>query len=634
MANMSDFKAASEKAGYKDYNQFAQTLGYQSSPVAGSNVQPIGAYMGALQDNFSKLPQQQNQQQGMSSSQFSNQLPQSQYNFGQQPEQYNRSYDSTADIQAYAQAQSDALEAKLRGQADRQLAAINESIAKVQPRFDEARQMTSSDAAIAERNFQRFLADRGISNTGATGSQIQANLMNQQGLQGAMGSLNSQQEEMTKDYDFQKFDAEKAFNNSLASGLTDINLSAMQEQIRSKEQQDENKYQSYRDQMLDFYKNAELQFNADTTTAGLAEANARMDSILYDRGFDNEQFNYGKGQDEIGNQREDRRLDINVDQFMQDMALRQTEADRVERQRQFENEFQSNREMGYVFPVDKMMQEYDVNKVTPYSGDYQAEINRREQLVKSGQMTYQESMIPELEAARLDKLRSSPSLLRQYGDEYRTTDSRTAEKQQLGLDISNEINKINLEALPEKQRLEFEQIRQLLESGQLEIVEQEIRNSFLPEELKTDILAVKTQMEVSRGQLAVSQGQLGVAQGNLSLSQQKEGRMASNAAQGLALDQQKMQLAAKELQARVKQSEYGDVTSSILVGNIADHFGYMDGDGRIRMEPESYVQANDYIDNLQASDYVSPSVVNGVKAQMAQFKVSGGSNNSAIGGGH
>ena len=611
MASMADFQAASKKAGYQDYNQYAQTLGYKSPAVSGNNVQPIGAYMNAIQDGFSKMnaPAQGNYNQSQSG--FNYQTPKGQYDFGTPPDPYQRSGNNVAEIEALAKAQSAEIERKLRASADSQLASINQSISAVQPRFDEARQMTATDAAIAERNFARFLADRGISNTGATGSQIQSRMMQDQGLQGATGALNRQQQDITKEYDFEKFQTERAFNNALASGLADISLSSMQKQIEARQLEDENKYKSYRDQMLDFYKNAELQMTGDTTSANLAQISANMDEMLYNRDVEKERDIYGRGQDAIRNNREDSKFSAELDQFTKNFNLRQEELDQLQKQREYENSFQANREMGYVFPVDQMTTPYDLNEVAPYANDYQKEINRRLDLDAT------DPMIPKLQAARLDKLRSNPDVLRQYGDEYRTVNSRTQELQQTGLAISNEINKMELAQLPEKHRMEIAQIQQALEMGELQVAEQMIRNSYLPEELKTNIMATKTQMEVSRGQLAVSQGQLALGWAGRASAD-------ANAAASRNLEQQRINQAGAALKAQQKQANYADVTSAMLEENIAQNFAYRNPDGSYQMTEGSMLEATQYINSLAEAGTIAPSVLNGIKARMGQFPVGPG----------
>jgi hypothetical protein len=58
-------------------------------------------------------------------------------------------------------------------------------------------------------------------------------------------------------------------------------------------------------------------------------------------------------------------------------------------------------------------------QVLQYAQDYQAEINRR----RATPDTLDDSLIPQLEAARVQKIFSSPDLLKKYGEQYRTPDA-------------------------------------------------------------------------------------------------------------------------------------------------------------------------------------------------------------------
>jgi len=55
-------------------------------------------------------------------------------------------------------------------------------------------------------------------------------------------------------------------------------------------------------------------------------------------------------------------------------------------------------------------------EVSQYAGDYQAEINRR----RATPDTSDDALIPQLEAARANKILSSPDLTAKYGDQYKT----------------------------------------------------------------------------------------------------------------------------------------------------------------------------------------------------------------------
>lgn len=83
-----------------------------------------------------------------------------------------------------------------------------------------------------------------------------------------------------------------------------------------------------------------------------------------------------------------------------------------------------------------------------YSNDYQAEINRRRSINPN------DPIIQQLEAARAQKIFSSPDLLQQYGEPYKTQDQRNA-------DLARQIQQYNLQQMkdpnsPDNRRADLE----------------------------------------------------------------------------------------------------------------------------------------------------------------------------------
>lgn len=74
-------------------------------------------------------------------------------------------------------------------------------------------------------------------------------------------------------------------------------------------------------------------------------------------------------------------------------------------------------------------------EVQKYSGDYQAEINIR----RATPDTSDDALIPQLEAARANKIFSSPDLLNKYGDQFKTAEQKA-------IDTANALQQAQIEA--------------------------------------------------------------------------------------------------------------------------------------------------------------------------------------------
>lgn len=100
-------------------------------------------------------------------------------------------------------------------------------------------------------------------------------------------------------------------------------------------------------------------------------------------------------------------------------------------QQQFQNNVALAGITGYYNPYGGTQINPEVNQ---YSGDFQAEINRRQATPD----TADDALISSLQSARANKVFSDPALLQKYGDQYKTADTRQREANQAAQDKSFE----------------------------------------------------------------------------------------------------------------------------------------------------------------------------------------------------
>lgn len=127
-------------------------------------------------------------------------------------------------------------------------------------------------------------------------------------------------------------------------------------------------------------------------------------------------------------------------------------------------------------------------EVEQYANDYQAEINRR----RATPDTNDDYLIPQLEAARANKVFSSPELLSQYGDQYKTI----AQKQR---DLENELAILEYEASMNPNSPE--NARKILELQKLQ-TEIDMLTNYGPREQELKLQEIQSRIDENKAQAA------------------------------------------------------------------------------------------------------------------------------------
>lgn len=138
-----------------------------------------------------------------------------------------------------------------------------------------------------------------------------------------------------------------------------------------------------------------------------------MDQNDYQRFMQNYQLGNQANQDYLSNTANILNILNNLDNQAYNRQQNQAQFDYTKQQDAINNAFNQAQMTGYYNPYAGVQISPEVYQ---YANDYQAEINRRRQTPD----TSDDYLIPQLEAARAQKIFNSPDLLAQYGEQYKT----------------------------------------------------------------------------------------------------------------------------------------------------------------------------------------------------------------------
>lgn len=142
-------------------------------------------------------------------------------------------YNIQAEINKLKEAQRQQAIAGLNKSRNQQLSNLGAEQAKIQPMYYGLRNQASTESQQQGKNFSEFLAQRGLSNAGASG---QAELSRNVALQGQIGNLNQQEAQANQDISRRMTDVNNAYESDLQSANAGIEAQGLQQLINQMNQ--------------------------------------------------------------------------------------------------------------------------------------------------------------------------------------------------------------------------------------------------------------------------------------------------------------------------------------------------------------------------------------------------------------
>ena len=211
-------------------------------------------------------------------------------------------------------------------------------------------------------------------------------------------------------------------------------------------------------------------------------------------------------------------------------------------------------------------------EVQQYAGDYQAEINRR----RATPDTSDDYLISQLEAARANKIFSSPDLLDKYGDQYKTPAQRAAE-------YSNLIKQQELELQKDPNSLENQTKLINLAKAKTEL---EQLATYGPQEQELKLQQIQSQIAQNQASASASKASAAASYA-LASQRNRENTVNTN---GFTEEQQKYIDYNEELQT-IKQ--YPDTALQTIKENkkeLMDYYGISKYDELLKEAEKLYQQ--------------------------------------------
>ena len=441
----------------------------------------------------------------------------------------NVPYDPTKEINALKDSRLKAEQSALEARRQATINSLNAQQSKIQPKVDENKNSSSIASQLNARNFAEYMAQRGNNNpAGQSGTMNQANISRGVALQGAYSAADKWGRDQFAEYERQKSEANTASNNELSTIQSKIESDAMQSLINAKIQQEQNRI----NQM-----NADRSFNEGVRQFNVGQVNSDR---AYNEGV--RQFDVGQGNfDKTFNQNQsnsDRTFNegirqFNVGQGNWDKIFNQTQnnADRTFKlQEDSEKLNRMNTLAGLTgqIPASELISQMSSSQIEAYknlanqNGGFAAAINSTNDPV-------QKAIINEFRNQYLQQNPNNPYANTQTNNvmvptmQGRQLESglQTEAMQRVGLEISNKINQIKLDNLPEETALMLKTAKIQADKGQADLAYQLIVNSNAPEKFKAEI--AQTYQQVAASKASVDQ-----AWKQLDISQQKANNKSSN----------------------------------------------------------------------------------------------------------
>jgi len=166
-----------------------------------------------------------------------------------------------SDLDRLTQAQKKYQVAELKKARDKALQNLDEQEQSIKPTYRNARNMTSASSQQGARSFAEYMANRGLTNSGAS---AQAEINRQSALQNNLGNINTAEANAFRDIANQRTQV----NNDYASGVASANAAIQQQYL--------NNLLNYNEQQRQYIQN--LQNQANYQYAG--DYQARINELL------------------------------------------------------------------------------------------------------------------------------------------------------------------------------------------------------------------------------------------------------------------------------------------------------------------------------------------------------------------
>lgn len=394
---------------------------------------------------------------------------------------------------AQSQAQLSALEAAKQ----KSLNQLDAEQKKIAPEFYNQRNNLSSANQLQARNFQEFLANRRLNRGGAA---IGGEMRRETALVSGLGQLNTAEAEAQADIERKRREVELGFTGDVTTANANIEAQKMEALLN---QYNQNKSYGLQEAGLTGSLNG-------VRTLGGQTLDLQSAQDAYNRGIQDAQITGTyKDQRTLQGQSVDSQL---ATQKLQRQAL-ETQNKYLEPSLQAEIE-------------GKTLQNTGLGIQNQYlEPSLQADIEGKT-LQNTGlgiQNQYLEpSLQADIEGKTLQNKTAETNL--QYLPKMLEQQYNQGELQNIGLEISNSINKITLENLPERNKLEIAVINQTLQKGNLDIAAQQIQNSYLPDTLKAQLNGIVADTAVKYNNIENNNAQTALGWATLSSNNENKAK--------------------------------------------------------------------------------------------------------------
>jgi hypothetical protein len=151
-------------------------------------------------------------------------------------------YDPTAEINKLKETQRQAVIASLNNARQSALSSLAAEKSQIQPQYYNMRNQAAVGSQQQGRNFAEFMANRGLTNSG---TNAQAEISRNVGLQGQIGNINQNEQNAYQDIARRETDAINKYNNDLASAEAGIESNALNQIIAAQQHNNDMAWNQY-----------------------------------------------------------------------------------------------------------------------------------------------------------------------------------------------------------------------------------------------------------------------------------------------------------------------------------------------------------------------------------------------------
>jgi hypothetical protein len=306
-------------------------------------------------------------------------------------------YDEANNINNLMEMRKQQAKAALQQKYDTVMSGLGAEEQKVPGVYSAQRSNTTAQSMLGARNFAEFMANRGLTNSGAN---AQAELARNMSLQRNIGALRAGEAEALADIARRKQEAQANYASGIAASDAEIGADTAKALLDSRRQQYQNELNQYyqdrnfglqmANQQNDVAKYLnELKYGRDITQDETAYSRSR--NALADTRYDEEK-GYNRGQQAFDNQ-----LKVNADYRQGNADYRQGQA--------LESSLETEKLQRIGLALDQKIKQYGLDKTMPL------ETQRAEQLLSIGRADlaakeYENSIAPEKFKLEMEKIRN------------------------------------------------------------------------------------------------------------------------------------------------------------------------------------------------------------------------------------